>query len=110
MLASERDDDDELDNDNNDEETIAEDDKPQHQQVGQRDKRPKFEARMEEAILRGLYRYRTETKMLDEALTYFVHQWIEHLSLIDLLQDFRKKYGDADMVHALKWLLETIEI
>jgi hypothetical protein len=109
VLARERDDDDELDNDNNDEETIAEDDKPQRDQVARQDKRPKFEAQMEEAILRGLYRYRTETKMLDEALTYFVHQWIEHLSLIDLLQDFRKKYGDADMVHALKWLLEIIE-
>jgi hypothetical protein len=88
---------------------VAEDDKPLADQITRRDRRPKFEARMEEAILRSLYRYRTETKMLDEALTYFVHQWIEHLSLIDLLQDFRKKYGDADMISALKWLLETIE-
>ena len=109
VLASERDDDDSLDNDNNDEETIAEDDKPQRDQVARRDTRPKFEARMEEAILRGLHRYRSETKMLDETLTYFVRQWIQHIDLVDLLQDFRKKYGDPDMTHALNWLLETIE-
>jgi hypothetical protein len=88
---------------------VAEDDKPLSDQVTRRDTRPKFEARMEEAILRGLHRYRSETKMLDESLTYFVHQWIEHIALIDLLQGFRKKYGDADMISALKWLLETIE-
>jgi hypothetical protein len=47
--------------------------------------------------------------MLDETLTYFVRQWKQHIALVDLLQDFRKKYGDADMIHALNWLLETIE-
>jgi hypothetical protein len=90
-------------------EAVAEDDKPLSDQVARRDNRPKFEAQMEEAILRGLYRYRSETKMLDETLTYFVRQWMQHIALVDLLQDFRKKYGDVDMIHALNWLLETIE-
>lgn len=69
----------------------------------------KEEARMEEVIMRGLYRYRSEMGMSDESLTYFLYKWMEHRLLIDMLQRWREKYNDPDLVKALQFILETIE-